>query len=131
MIIYSVCKTEKKIKYSDRHNIKPGCTKGNKDDKIRIVKMYNNKNDAMKQIANCKTCVKETIRSNAHYFSIIEYFLVEWKYNQGRGHNKKFLKFSDMNIEVVNEEDKTSLFFKNYKDAEDYILETSGFKISL
>lgn len=122
------------IKWSDRNNIKAGCSVNNDGDHYsEIVKSFDTKEEALADLQKYTTEITELSNAAGKYYLVEEYYVEENTYDEyGEWESGGDIwEFSKIKIEVVKEpEYETVGVFENMKDAEDCLADLEEGSIS-
>lgn len=120
---YDIVQRTKEISYKNRYDIKAGCTYGGDE---TTLKSYNQKEEALKELYQNASSIRELSNARGIYFDVTEYVVVENTYNQ-KGEfveGGEEVDYSDMKIGLVTKPSyQTVSVHDNFKDAEHASLE--------
>ena len=119
MTKYELFKLNNEISWKNRYGILPGCSidlNGSQDPEK--IEEFQTKEEALEALKKYSTSVGE----GSGFFLITEYYVSEIEYDEdGDFLNEDILKYSKMNIEVIEKPSYNTLAsFDNYKDVEDF-----------
>lgn len=118
MIKFELRKNTREI---ERMEIKPGCTLSADIQEPEIVKIFTDKDDALKELQKYISKINSFETSNGTCYSVEEYYVEENEYNEDDEwiSGGDIWGFSNMKIEMVRKSDATTLAeFDNLADAE-------------
>ena len=118
---FEVRKNSIEISYKNRMEITEGCTVNQDDKESEIIKQFDKKDDALIELQNYKTEIKELSGGSGKYYLVTEYYVEENTYDEDGEWESggDVWEFSKIQIEVT-EKPSYDTFgtYNNFKDAE-------------
>ena len=116
MTRYELKKNSREIRYTDRLEIKPGCTTEQDDQDPELIASFESKDKALDEMKKYKSSVSKSGR----LFEVVEYYVEENQYGEGGEFvsGGDIWNFSAMEISVANESYDVIATFSNMADAE-------------
>lgn len=129
---YEVIKNSIEISYSNRRNIMEGCTVNQDDCDPEIIKSFDSKEDALKELQKYDTDIRKLSGGAGTYYSITEYYVEENTYDDDKWVSSEGVcGYSKMNIEVCEKPTYEAIgVYNNYSDAEKALCELDDGYIS-
>ena len=121
MIKFELRKNTREISYTERIEIKSGCSLNTDVQEPEIVKVFTDKDDALKELQKYISKINSFETSNGACDSVEEYYVEENEYNEDDEwiSGGDIWGFSKMKIELVRKENYAVLAeFDNLADAE-------------
>ena len=113
------------IGYKKRNEIVEGCSL-DIDQDPRIIKAFDNKEDAIKELQNYKTNITELSGATGTYYSVTEFYVEENIYDKDGEFisNEGIHEFSKIEIEVTEKPSYNTVgTYNNFHDAEEKLYE--------
>ena len=121
MMKYEIKECTREIKYKERFEIAPGCTANQDDCESKLIKSFDSKEDALKELEQYESNIYKFENNGMTFYEVTEYFVEEVECNEDGEWvaGGDIWGFSKMKIEVVEKPSyNTIAAFDNFEDAE-------------
>lgn len=117
---FEIVKENIEIKYKDRKNLRIGCTQDNMNSDPEVVKSFETSEEAMKELKKYETSINMFSSAIGSMYDVTEYYVQENNYDEDGEPEQlgDILEFTEMKINLEDEDGNVIGTFNNYEDAE-------------